>query len=95
MHTVIAVRQFELEGNTIWAWICAPNQADNSEFRCQWFVEWPERRISRYACGQDGVQALLGAFRMLHGELLSSEAYAKGQLTFMGDTDLGLPSLSL
>ena len=84
-------RKFDLNGGVLAVRFHAPIKMPDGEFRCCWSIAWPEQEVCRYACGEDGVQALLLAMRVAHSELVESDAYKAGHLTLWGQTDLGLP----
>lgn len=86
-----AERRFELDGGELVVRFFAPSRAPGGEFQCRYLVGWPEREFRRYASGEDGVQALLLAMRTVHSELVESEAYKAGLLTWCGQADLDLP----
>lgn len=84
-------REFELNGSGLSVRFYMPSKAPGGEFQCQYSVGWPEREVRRYACGLDGVQALMLAMRTVHTELVESDAYKAGRLTWCGQADLDLP----
>jgi len=57
----------------------------------RWSIAWPDRHRNSYSCGVDSVQALSLAMRIVHVELIESDLYKGGALTFLGHRDLGLP----
>ncbi|MES2835758.1 MAG: hypothetical protein V4707_13730 [Pseudomonadota bacterium] len=69
----------------------APTLAPGGEFECWCFIEWPDKPRRFYACGVDGVQALMLAMRTAHSELLESDAYQAGRLNLFDQSDLDLP----
>lgn len=72
-------REFELDGGGLLVRFYTPYKAPGGEFQCRYSVRWPEREIRRYACGLDGVQALMLVMRIVHTELVGSDAYTDGQ----------------
>jgi len=84
-------REFELDGGGLLVRFYTPYKAPGGEFRCRYSVGWPEREVRRYACGLDGVQALMLAMRTVHTELVESDAYKDGRLTWCEQADLDLP----
>ena len=84
-------RSFDLDGGELAVRFYAPAKAVGGEFQCRWSVAWPGRDVSRCACGEDGVQALMLAMRIAHSELVESAAYKAGRLTLWGQADLGFP----
>lgn len=84
-------RRFELDGGELVARFHAPAKAPGGEFQCRWSIAWPDREVRRYACGVDGVQALLLAMRSVHSDLVESDAYKAGRLTLWDQADLDLP----
>ncbi len=91
-EAIFAERRFEFMGGELVVRFFAPTKAPGGEFQCHYFIGWPERPFRRYACGEDGVQALMLAMRSVHVRLLVSDAYKAGQLTLWGgQTELDLP----
>lgn len=90
-ETLFAERRFELGSDAVVARFYRPLKAPGGKFQCRWTITWPDREIGRYACGEDGVQALMLAMRSVHSELAESEAYKAGKLTLWGQEDLDLP----
>jgi hypothetical protein len=84
-------RRFELDGGELVARFYLPAKAPGGEFQCRWTIGWPTGEIGRYACGEDGVQALMLAMRSVHIALVESEAYKSGKLTLFEQRDLDLP----
>jgi len=68
-----------------------PTLAPGGEYQCRWTIFWPDRVQQRYACGVDGVQALMLAMKSVHSELMESELYKSGKLTYEDQYDLDLP----
>lgn len=89
---VFVERRFEIEGQELLIQFQVPFLAPGGEFQCHWTIDWPTQKRSRYTCGIDGVQALMLAMRTVHSELLESEAYRNGKLTYLEETDLDLPA---
>lgn len=84
-------RRFELGQGELCVRFFTPSQAPGGEYQCHYCVQWPDREVRRYACGIDGIQALLLAMRTVHSDLLESETYKAGQLTWCNQSDLDLP----
>jgi hypothetical protein len=86
-------REFELDGGCLVVRFCTPFKAPGGEFQCRYSVGWPEREVRSYVCGLDGVQALILAMRTVHSELVESDAYKAGRLTWCDQADLDLPPM--
>ncbi|HZG09503.1 MAG TPA: hypothetical protein VEZ70_11050 [Allosphingosinicella sp.] len=84
-------RKFALDGGELVARFYPPAKAPGGEFQCRWSIAWPGHEVRRYACGEDGVQALMLAMRSVHSELVESDPYKAGRLTLWDQTDLDLP----
>lgn len=84
-------RRFDLDGADLFVRFYRPAKAAGGEFQCRWTISWPEREVRRYACGEDGVQALMLAMRSVHWELVESDLYKSGRLTLYDQADLDLP----
>ena len=84
-------RRFNLDGGDLFVRFYRPARAAGGEFQCRWTVGWPEQEVRRYACGEDGVQALMLAMRSVHWELVESDPYKSGRLTLYDQADLDLP----
>lgn len=84
-------RRFDLDGDDLFARFYRPEKTSDGEFQCRWTISWPERETHRYACGEDGVQALMLAMRSVHWELVESDPYKAGKLTLYDQADLDLP----
>lgn len=52
---------------------------------------WPVHQERGYACGEDGIQALMLAMKKVHIALIESDAYKQGRLKLWGQADLDLP----
>lgn len=89
--TPFVERRFELDDGKVVARFHMPAQAPSGEYRCQWFLDWPDRQLSGKVCGEDGVQALMLAMKYVHLQLVESEAYRSGKLTLWEQADLDLP----
>ncbi|WP_203308894.1 MULTISPECIES: DUF6968 family protein [Sphingomonas] len=90
-ETAFLERVFELDGGRLAVRFYAPFKAPGGEFQCRYSVRWPEREVWSYACGLDGVQALMLAMRSVHTRLVESDAYKAGLLTWCDEADLDLP----
>ena len=84
-------RTFESGDDTITARFLQPVLAPGGEYQCRWAILWPDRVQQRYACGVDGVQALMLAMKSVHSELMESDLYKSGKLTYADQYDLDLP----
>jgi hypothetical protein len=84
-------RRFELGGGELVTRFYAPARAPEGAFQCRWWIAWPEQELRGHACGEDGLQALMLAMRIVHTELVESEAYKAGRLTLWDQADLDLP----
>lgn len=84
-------RTFESGDNTITARFFRPTLAPGGEYQCQWTIHWSDRIQKRFTCGLDGVQALMLAMKLVHSELMESDLYKSGQLTFASQYDLDFP----
>ena len=85
-------RRFELDGGELIVRFFTPSKAPGGEFQCHYVIGWPERDVRGYACGEDGLQALMLALRRVHFDLIKSGAYKAGRLTWCDQADLDLPS---
>lgn len=90
-ETSFVERIFDLDGADLVARFHMPAKAPGGEFQCRWSIGWPTGEVRGYACGEDGVQALMLAMRAVHIKLAESEAYKAGRLTLWEQTDLDLP----
>ena len=86
-----AERTFESGNDTITARFFRPTLEPGGEYRCRWAILWPDRIQQRYACGIDGVQALMLAMKTVSSELMESDLYKAGKLTYANQYDLDLP----
>ena len=84
-------RRFDLGNHEVIARFYTPVLALGGEYQCRWRIEWPGREQERYACGIDGVQALMLALRVVHTTLMEAEEYRSGALTYLDQQDLDLP----
>lgn len=90
-ETPFVERSFDLDDGQLIVRFYAPGKEPGGEFKCRYSIGWPEREVRRYACGLDGVQALMLAMRSVHTELVDSDAYKPGRLTLSGQADLDFP----
>ena len=60
-------RRFELDGGKLVVCFFTPSKAPGGEFQCRYVIGWPEREVRRYACGLDGLQALMFVNRRPNG----------------------------
>jgi hypothetical protein len=86
-----AERKFDVDGSELVTRFYLPVRVASGEFQCRWSITWKEGEEGRHACGEDGVQALLLAMRLVHTRLVDSDAYREGRLTLWGQSDLDLP----
>lgn len=86
-----AVRHYEAGEDRVTARFYAPTLSRRGDYQCRWEIEWPGETQRSFACGIDGVQALLLAMRAAHRDLVASEAYRLGALTYLSQSDLDLP----
>lgn len=84
-------RHFALGDQKVVARFHTPALAPGGEYQCRWQIVWPDRESKFRACGIDGVQALMLAMRAVHSELVESEEYRSGLLTYLDQQDLDLP----
>ena len=84
-------RTFESGDDIITARFLQPALAPGGEYQCRWVILWPNRVQQRYACGADGIQALMLAMKSVHSEMMESDLYKSGKLTYVGQHDLDLP----
>jgi len=84
-------RSFESDEGAVSVRWQLPTLEPSGEYKCQWSIAWPDRHRNSYSCGVDSVQALSLAMRIVHVELIESDLYRGGRLTFLGRRDLGLP----
>lgn len=89
--SVFVERRFELDEKAIVARFNKPEKAAGGEYQCQYTVDWPDHQDHGYACGEDGVQALMLAMKTVHIGLVESDAYKQGRLTLWQQADLDLP----
>ncbi len=94
-NEIFTERRFELRDEEVVARFYAPALAPGGEYQCRWEVQWPDkaRRRQRRACGIDGVQALMLAMKSVWAELVESEEYRSGELTYLNERDLDLPPM--
>lgn len=90
-ETPFVERRFEFDDGELVVRFFAPAKAPGGEFQCHYVVGWPEREVCRHACGLDGLQALMLAMRTVHFDLIESDAYKAGRLTWCDQADLDLP----
>lgn len=90
-ETAFLEREFELDGGGLLVRFHAPFKAPGGEFQCRYSIGWPEQEVRGAACGLDGVQALMLAMRTVHTELVESDGYKDGRLTWCNQADLDLP----
>jgi Domain of unknown function (DUF6968) len=91
MSETFIQRRFDL-GNSAGVYIRFDRPApDGDDFRCNYEVVWPDRRRAFYAVGVDELQALFLAIQMAHADLVSSPEGKRGELSWLGSRDLGLP----
>lgn len=84
-------RLFKSGDSTVIARFFLPTSAAGDEYQCSWVIIWPTRVQERYTCGLDGIQALMLAMKTVHTELMESDLYKSGNLTYADQYDLDLP----
>lgn len=84
-------RKFESGDDTVTICFLQPELAPGGEFQCRWSIAWPDQFQQRYTCGLDGIQALMLAMKTVHSELMESDLYKAGRLTYVDQYDLDLP----
>ncbi|CAN5471557.1 hypothetical protein BH10PSE14_BH10PSE14_27530 [soil metagenome] len=84
-------RSFESGTDIITVRFLQPALAPGGEYQCRWAILWPGRVQQSYSCGVDGVQALMLAMKFVHSELMESDLYKAGKLTYFDQYDLDLP----
>jgi uncharacterized protein DUF6968 len=83
-------RRLELTtGGEIVVRLIQPEPVGN-DWRCDYRITWPDRERHFHAFGIDGLQALILGLQMVHATLLASPEGKAGQLTWLGEPDLGL-----
>lgn len=88
-------REFEPDGHGLLVRLSTPSKAPGGEFQCRYSIMWPEREVRRYARGPDGIWALMLAMRTVHTELVESDTYMDGRLTWCEQPDFELPLLGV
>ena len=88
---VFVERRFDLGNHEVIARFYTPVLAPGGAYQCRWRIEWPGREQERFACGIDGVQALMLAMTVVHAKLMEAEEYQSGALTYLDQQDLDLP----
>jgi hypothetical protein len=84
-------RTFESGGDKITIRFLQPTLAPGGEYQCRWAIHWPNGVRQHYSSGLDGIQALMLAMKTVHSELVESELYKSGKLTYVDQYDLDLP----
>ncbi len=84
-------REFESGTDVIVTRFLQPILAPGGEYQCRWEIVWPDRIQRRFTCGVDSVQALMLAMKTAHSELMESDLYKSGRLTYAAQYDLDLP----
>jgi len=84
-------RQFDNAGTPVTCRFYSPEAQPTGEYRCNWTIDWGLGDIKRKTHGIDGVQALLLAMQVAHTELVESDSYKAGTLTYLDCADLDLP----
>jgi hypothetical protein len=90
-NTSFVERCFDVNGNVLMARFYLPVLNPSGEFRCHWSLKSSNLEIRRYACGEDGLQALMLALRAVSTELSENEGFKSQRITLWGQTDLDLP----
>jgi len=68
-----------------------PPQPDEQDWRCDYVIRGLGEERPGHGMGVDAVQALYNALQSAHIALLMSEHGRAGRLTWLEQTDLGLP----
>ena len=68
-----------------------PFRFDNS-WRCDFVIRGLEREVDFYATGADSMQALVLALQNIATFLYTSEEFIGGQLSWLGQRNLGFPT---
>jgi hypothetical protein len=89
--TAFVERQFDNGGTPVVCRFLQPTLQPGDEYQCRWSIDWGNGERTRRAHGIDGIQALLLAMRAAHTELVESDPYKGGKLTFLNERELGLP----
>lgn len=88
---IFVERQFDDAGTAVTCRFYTPEPQPTGEFRCNWTIDWGEGDKKRKTHGIDGVQALLLAMQVAHAELVESNSYKVGTLTYLEGPSLDLP----
>lgn len=91
MSSAYVERRFQSARGEVLAHFETPYLAPSGEFRCRWRISWPDCEHSREAAGIDGIQSLMLAMQTVRMELVESELYRAGNLTYLDQSDLDLP----
>jgi len=92
MKDAFIERRYELRGGLeVLVRLEGPRPGERGDFRCDYEIVWPDRVRRFYAGGVDEVQALYLAMKSVHAELLFSPEGRRGEITWLGSSDLGLP----
>ena len=91
MEDVIVQRRFELRGSLEVIIRFSRPVPDGKDFRCRYEIVWPDRTDASNGFGVDEMQALILAIEKAHIELLASIEGRRGELTWLGQRNLGLP----
>lgn len=89
--TLFIERSFDADDKTLVARFYLPVLNSGGEFRCHWSLKSTSLEINRYACGEDGLQALMLALRAVSTELSENEKIKAQRITLWGQADLDLP----
>jgi hypothetical protein len=84
-------RQFELSDGAQVVLRFNEPVADQKDFRCDFEIAWRNDIRKSHAFGVDAVQAILMAMQKAHIDLLASSHAKAGELTWLGNRNLGLP----
>ena len=94
MAEIIAERSYELQsGGNVVLRLFRPEKID-ADWSCGYDIIWPDRQDRLAVFGIDAVQSLLLAMTVVHATLLASPESKSGDLTWLGEPDLGLPLAS-
>jgi hypothetical protein len=84
-------RQFDNGGTPVVCRFFKPTRQADGEYQCRWSIDWGNGERNLRAIGIDSIQALLLAMRVAHTELIESEPFKQGKLTYLNERELELP----
>jgi hypothetical protein len=97
---VILEREFELSKGRrktkVYVRFGRPRRTrDGRQFSCIYRIDGLGQAVAHRTHGVDSIQALDLAMKMAMADLVSSDEYTEGRLTWIGIHDLGLPMMEL